>query len=65
MTTTAVLLERLSDWYDKHKPDVKEIRVNLTRASCMKFVKPQKRGGALIYRGRQLIHKPVKRPGAG
>lgn len=55
MPSSEVLAQRLSDWYDKHKPDVTSIRVKLTRASCMKWARPKVRGGPLFYRGREII----------
>lgn len=63
MANAKTLAERLSDWYDKHKPDVKTIKVNLTRASCMKWARPLERGGSLYFRGREILHKPKKQPG--
>ena len=63
MASAETLIARLSDWYDKNKPSVERIKVNLTRASCMKWARPKVRGGPLYYRGREIIHKPKKAPG--
>ena len=63
MASAEVLVRRLSDWYDQFKPDVKSIRVKLSRATCMKWARPETRGGPLFYRGREIIHNPKKKPG--
>ena len=54
-----VLLDRLIDWYEEYegrcaRPRVESIKVNITRRTALAFAKPDKRGGSLVYRGRQI-----------
>lgn len=60
MPSIEVLAERLADWLDKSCPNVKVMRVNCTRASAMKFARPEKPGGPLFYRGRRVVYKGDK-----
>jgi hypothetical protein len=60
MKSTRTRLMELSDWYDRHRPEIKRIRVNVTRRTAMRSARPKERGGPLFYREREVITKPVE-----
>lgn len=48
-------IERLSDWYDANRPDVKVLRVEATKETVLRLFKPLAKGGPPQYRGREII----------
>jgi hypothetical protein len=63
MNNIGTLIERMSEYLDKGRPDVKVITVRARRATVVKFVKPAWWGGPLIVNGREIVTKdPVPRP---
>ena len=55
-------IERLSNWYDAHRPEVKIIRVNVKRATLLSWLDPFNLSHTdparpLMYRGRRILCK--------
>lgn len=62
MASIETMLERISEWLDKSNPSVKEITVNVTRATAMAAgARPEKPGGPLYYKGRLVKYRTKKR----
>jgi len=56
-------VERLSAWYDAHRPDVQRIVVRVRRGTLLRHFPARWRGGPIVYRGRELVSRdPVPRP---
>ncbi len=63
MANIGALIERMSEYLDKGRPDVKAITVKCRRATVVKFVKPAWWGGPIMVNGREVVTMdPVPRP---
>lgn len=63
MANVGALIERMSDYLDKGRPDVKRIVVRCQRQTVVRFIKAPWPGGPLLYKGREIVTKdPVTRP---
>lgn len=57
MASLAESLVRISEWFDKNRPDVKRITVNCTRPTAMNAgARPKVRGGALFFKDRLVCY---------
>jgi hypothetical protein len=63
MANIGVLLQRMSDYLDKGRPDVKVITVKCRRQTAQRFAKAKWWGGPLEYHGREVVTiDPIPRP---
>lgn len=63
MANIGVMIERMSEYLDKGRPDVKVITAKCRRATAIRFVKPRWPGGPLVFKGREIVTMdPVTRP---
>lgn len=63
MANVGVMIERMSDYLNKGRPEVKQITVKCRRATAVKFIKPKWPGGPLLFHGREIVTlDPVTRP---
>lgn len=70
MANVGQLIQRMSEYLDKGRPDVKVITVRAKRRTVLKFIKPKWPGGPLLYDGREILtmdavtrpHPPAMRP---
>jgi hypothetical protein len=59
MASLRKLLENMSDYLDRGRPDVPAITLRCKRPTAMRAgAKPKKRGGPLYFRGREIVLKP-------
>jgi hypothetical protein len=63
MNNIGTLIQRMSDYLDKGRPEVKTITVRARRTTVQRFVKPAWWGGPLLVKGREIVTlDPVPRP---
>jgi hypothetical protein len=63
MANIGILLQRMSDYLDKGRPDVKVITVKCRRQTAQRFARAKWWGGPLEFNGREVITMdPAPRP---
>lgn len=63
MSNIGTLIERMSDYLDKGRPDVNVITVKCRRQTVLRFMKPEWWGGPIKVNGREIVTMdPVPRP---
>jgi len=63
MANVEEMIQRMSDYLDKGRPQVSRIVVNCRRQTVIKFLKAKWPGGPIVYRDREIVTKdPVTRP---